>query len=225
MGTYKTGWLRLPSDPNDFKERFAWSHVKSIFYDKAKNILLKKKLDDMDALISEHADAIANKLMTNDAFNTAIADYVTKAMMSSTQVNDANHVPTSSLAYAMQQAITANANAITQLNSEASTHLKESGSGNDFCAAFQSRYQFHTNANYMLANGIYTTDLTDLNVPFNGYWLIITFNTSNDVGDRSHAWIAQFAISTDTNNKAIYFRRNINYTPTTWESWNRLVAS
>ena len=118
MATYKTGWLRLPNDPKDFKERFAWSHVKSIFYDKAKNILLKKKLDDMDALISEHADAIANKLMTNDAFNTAIADYVTKAMMSSTQVNDANHVPTSSLAYAMQQAITANANAITQLNSD-----------------------------------------------------------------------------------------------------------
>ena len=120
MGTYKTGWLRLPSDPNDFKERFAWSHVKSIFYDKAKNILLKKKLDDMDGLIADHADAIANKLMTNDAFNTAIADYVTKAMMSSTQVNDANHVPTSSLAYAMQQAITANANAITRLNSELS---------------------------------------------------------------------------------------------------------
>lgn len=118
MATYKTGWLRLPSDPKDFKERFAWSHVKSIFYDKAKNILLKKKLDDMDGLIADHADAIANKLMTNDAFNTAIADYVTKAMMSSTQVNDANHVPTSSLAYAMQQAITANANAITQLNSD-----------------------------------------------------------------------------------------------------------
>lgn len=118
MATYGTGWLRLPSDPKDFKERFAWSHVKSIFYDKAKNILLKKKLDDMDGLIADHADAIANKLMTNDAFNTAIADYVTKAMMSSTQVNDANHVPTSSLAYAMQQAITANANAITQLNSE-----------------------------------------------------------------------------------------------------------
>lgn len=118
MATYGTGWLRLPSDPKDFKERFAWSHVKSIFYDKAKNILLKKKLDDMDGLIADHADAIANKLMTNDAFNTAIADYVTKAMMSSTQVNDANHVPTSSLAYAMQQAITANANAITQLNSD-----------------------------------------------------------------------------------------------------------
>lgn len=121
MATYKTGWLRLPSDPKDFKERFAWSHVKSIFYDKAKNILLKKKLDDMDGLIADHTDAIANKLMTNDAFNTAIADYVTKAMMSSTQVNDANHVPTSSLAYAMQQAITANANAITKLNSDLKT--------------------------------------------------------------------------------------------------------
>lgn len=118
MAIYKSGWLRVPNDPENFKERFAWSHVKSIFYDKAKNILLKKKLDDMDGLIADHADAIANKLMTNDAFNTAIADYVTKAMMSSTQVNDANHVPTSSLAYAMQQAITANANAITQLNSD-----------------------------------------------------------------------------------------------------------
>ena len=115
--------------------------------------------------------------------------------------------------------------AIRLLNGEASTHLKESGSGNDFCAAFQSRYQYRANVNYMLANGIYKTDLTDSNVPFNGYWIIITFNTSNDVGDHSYAWIAQFAISTDPNNKAIYFRRNINYTPTAWESWNRLVAS
>lgn len=118
MATYKTGWLRLPTDAKDFKERFAWSHVKAIFYDKAKNILLKDKLDAMDKLISDHADAIANKLMTNDAFNTAIADYVTKSMMSGVQVNDGDHVPTSSLAYAMQQAITANANAITQLNSD-----------------------------------------------------------------------------------------------------------
>lgn len=118
MAIYKSGWLRVPNDPENFKERFAWSHVKTVFYDKVKNILLKDKLDDMDGLIADHADAIANKLMTNDAFNTAIADYVTKAMMSSTQVNDANHVPTSSLAYAMQQAITANANAITQLNSD-----------------------------------------------------------------------------------------------------------
>ena len=225
MAIYKSGWLRVPNDPENFKERFAWSHVKTVFYDKVKNILLKDKLDDMDGLIADHADAIANKLMTNDAFNTAIADYVTKAMMSSTQVNDANHVPTSSLAYAMQQAITANANAITQLNSEASTHLKESGSENSFCAAFQSRYQYHTNANYMLASGIYKTGKTGLNLPFEGYWIIITFNTSNNLGNSSTAWITQFAISTDWGDKAIYFRRNINYTPTTWESWNRLVAS
>ena len=118
MATYPTGWLRLPTDAKDFKERFAWSHVKAIFYDKAKNILLKDKLDAMDKLISDHADAIANKLMTNDAFNTAIADYVTKSMMRGVQVNDGDHVPTSALAYAMQQAITANANAITKLNSD-----------------------------------------------------------------------------------------------------------
>ena len=225
MATYPTGWLRLPTDAKDFKERFAWSHVKAIFYDKAKNILLKDKLDAMDKLISDHADAIANKLMTNDAFNTAIADYVTKSMMSGVQVNDGDHVPTSALAYAMQQAITANANAITKLNSEASTHLKESGSENSFCAAFQSRYQYYTNANYMLASGIYKTGKTGLNLPFEGYWIIITFNTSNDFGNSSTAWITQFAISTNLSDRAIYFRRNINYTPTTWESWNRLIAS
>ena len=115
--------------------------------------------------------------------------------------------------------------AVTKLNSEASTHLKESGSENSFCAAFQSRYQYHTNANYMLASGIYKTGKTGLNLPFEGYWIIITFNTSNNLGNSSTAWITQFAISTDSSDKAIYFRRNINYTPTTWESWNRLVAS
>ena len=115
--------------------------------------------------------------------------------------------------------------AVTKLNSEASTHLKESGSENSFCAAFQSRYQYYTNVNYMLANGIYKTGKTGLNLPFEGYWIIITFNTSNNLGNSSTAWITQFAISTDWSDKAIYFRRNINYTPTTWESWNRLVAS
>ena len=111
------------------------------------------------------------------------------------------------------------------LNSEASTHLKESGSENSFCAAFQSRYQYHANTDYMLASGIYKTGKTGLNLPFESYWIIITFNTSNNLGNSSTAWITQFAISTDWSDKAIYFRRNINYTPTTWESWNRLVAS
>lgn len=115
--------------------------------------------------------------------------------------------------------------AITKLNGEASSHLIASGSENSFCAAFQSRYQYHANVNYMLASGIYKTGKTGLNLPFEGYWIIITFNTSNNLGNSSTAWITQFAISTDWGDKAIYFRRNINYTPTTWESWNRLVAS
>ena len=115
--------------------------------------------------------------------------------------------------------------AIRPLNSEASSHLIASGSENSFCAAFQSRYQYHANVNYMLASGIYKTGKTGLNLPFEGYWIIITFNTSNNLGNSSTAWITQFAISTDWGDKAIYFRRNINYTPTTWESWNRLVAS
>lgn len=115
--------------------------------------------------------------------------------------------------------------AITKLNGEASSHLIASGSENSFCAAFQSRYQYYTNANYMLASGIYKTGKTGLNLPFEGYWIIITFNTSNGFGNSSTAWITQFAISTDWSDKTIYFRRNINYTPTAWESWNRLVAS
>lgn len=125
----------------------------------------------------------------------------------------------------LDERLTAAEKSLTQLNSEASSHLIASGSENGFCAAFQSRYQYNTNANYMLANGIYKTGKTGLNLPFEGYWIIITFNTSNDFGNNSNAWITQFAISTDTNDKAIYFRRNINYTPTTWEPWNRLVAS
>lgn len=125
----------------------------------------------------------------------------------------------------LDERLTAAEKSLTQLNSEASSHLIASGSENSFCAAFQSRYQYYNNVNYMLASGIYKTGKTGLNLPFEGYWIIITFNTSNDLGNSSTAWITQFAISTDFNNKDIYFRRNINYTPTTWESWNRLVAS
>ena len=125
----------------------------------------------------------------------------------------------------LDERLTAAEKSLTQLNSEASSHLIASGSENSFCAAFQSRYQYYANVNYMLASGIYKTGKTGLNLPFEGYWIIITFNTSNNLGNSSTAWITQFAISTDGGNKTIYFRRNINYTPTTWESWNRLVAS
>lgn len=57
------------------------------------------------ALLDELASRVVNKLVTNDALTTKLADYMTKSMMSGTQVNDANHVPTSALAYSMNQAI------------------------------------------------------------------------------------------------------------------------
>lgn len=90
----KRAWL---TNPTTGEKLHAWSHVKSIFYNKATNILLKDKLDEMDKLIDEK---------------------IKKAMMSNVQINDQNKVPTSALAFAMNQAITQNKNAIAQLNSE-----------------------------------------------------------------------------------------------------------
>lgn len=57
------------------------------------------------ALLDELASRVVSKLVTNDALTTKLADYMTKSMMSGTQVNDANHVPTSALAYSMNKAI------------------------------------------------------------------------------------------------------------------------
>lgn len=88
----KRGWLTNPTTGEKFH---AWSHVKSIFYNKASNILLKDKLDEMDKLIDEK---------------------IKKTMMSNVQVNDQNKVPTSALVYTMQQGITNNRDAVDQLN-------------------------------------------------------------------------------------------------------------
>lgn len=88
----KRAWL---TDPETGEKFHAWSHVKSIFYNKATNILLKDKLDEMDRLIDEK---------------------IKKAMMSNVQVNDQNKVPTSALVYTMQQGITNNRDAVDQLN-------------------------------------------------------------------------------------------------------------
>ena len=65
------------------------------------------------ALIDAIADKVANQLVTNTALTSQLANYVTKAMMSNVQVNDQNRVPTSSLAFSMNQAI-------TELNSDLS---------------------------------------------------------------------------------------------------------
>lgn len=69
------------------------------------------------ALLDELASRVVSKLVTNDALTTKLADYMTKSMMSGTHVNDASHVPTSALAYSMNQAIdTLNSN-VTDLTS------------------------------------------------------------------------------------------------------------
>ena len=94
MALLPTGWIKMPGD-NDETKRFAWSHVKSIFYNKAANILLKDKLDEMDKIIDEK---------------------IAKALMSNVQVNDQGKIPTSALAYAMQQSITKNGQDIAKLN-------------------------------------------------------------------------------------------------------------
>lgn len=96
MALLPTGWIKMPGD-NDETKRFAWSHVKSIFYNKAANILLKDKLDEMDKIIDEK---------------------IAKALMSNVQVNDQSKIPTSALAYAMQQSITKNGQDIAKLNSD-----------------------------------------------------------------------------------------------------------
>lgn len=94
MTLLPTGWIKMPGD-NDETKRFAWSHVKSIFYNKAANVLLKDKLDEMDKIIDEK---------------------IAKALMSNVQVNDQSKIPTSALAYAMQQSITKNGQDIAKLN-------------------------------------------------------------------------------------------------------------
>ena len=82
MSVLKTAWANLQ---DGLGNRFSWSHVKAIFYNYAEQKLLSTKLDEMDALIDEK---------------------IAKAMMSNVQVNDQNRVPTSSLAFSMNQAIT-----------------------------------------------------------------------------------------------------------------------
>ena len=68
-------------------------------------------------LIDTIAQKVANELVTNSALTTTLANYVTKAMMSNVQVNDQNKVPTSSLAFSMNQAI-------IELNSDMGNTLK-----------------------------------------------------------------------------------------------------
>ena len=73
----------------------------------------------LQTIIDKLAEKIMRELVSNSSLTQTLANYMTTAMMSGEQINDGNKVPTSALAFAMNQAITQNKNAITQLNSEA----------------------------------------------------------------------------------------------------------
>lgn len=72
----------------------------------------------LQTIIDKLAEKIMRELVSNSSLTQTLANYMTTAMMSGEQINDRNKVPTSALAFAMNQAITQNKNAITQLNSE-----------------------------------------------------------------------------------------------------------
>lgn len=72
----------------------------------------------LQTIIDKVAEKIMRELVSNSSLTQTLANYMTTAMMSGEQVNDQNKVPTSALAFAMNQAITQNKNAITQLNSD-----------------------------------------------------------------------------------------------------------
>lgn len=71
---------------------------------------------NMQLLVNAITEKIMHQLVTNDTLTSKLADYISKAMMSNVQVDDQDKVPTSALAYAMQQSITNNETTITQLN-------------------------------------------------------------------------------------------------------------
>lgn len=72
----------------------------------------------LQSIIDKVAEKIMRELVSNSSLTQTLANYMTTAMMSGEQIDDGNKVPTSALAFAMNQAITQNKNAITQLNSE-----------------------------------------------------------------------------------------------------------
>lgn len=72
----------------------------------------------LQTIIDKLAEKIMRELVSNSSLTQTLANYMTTAMMSGEQINDGNKVPTSALAFAMNQAITQNKNAITQLNSD-----------------------------------------------------------------------------------------------------------
>lgn len=58
---------------------------------------------DTQGLVGEKGEKVSNQLLIDAIADQVINRLITKSMMSGTQINDANKVPTSALVYAMQQ--------------------------------------------------------------------------------------------------------------------------
>lgn len=174
MGLSKL-WAKGP----DGSRGFVFSHVKTIYYNWAQKKLLSTKLDEIDALIDQK---------------------IAKAMMSNVQVNDQNKVPTSALAYAMQQQITENEEAITGLNSELIN-----GSGLGLTEGMYSIYAPNT-ADDMIypglyrLNGITVGSMTD----FYGYAIVMS--------DLDHAVIKQLIYHNASSQSLLRYRVNNQWT-------------
>lgn len=171
-------------------------------------------------------DAIANKVV-NELINK-------NKIVNNLLATDASTVLAGTQGAALDKRLVAAENAVAQLNSDTtainntvtSQRLVRNLSERNDNAGFQVRTTDNTfDANYLLANGVYGTPKTGLNLPFEGYWILLVFNASKLQPNHSSAWIFQLAISTDTNNKALYFRRNINYKESGWETWRTISAT
>ena len=71
MSTLKTAWLNLQ---DGLGKRFAWSHVKAIFYNYAEKKLLSTKLDEMDTAINSKvnkADIVQTESTATDKVPSA----------------------------------------------------------------------------------------------------------------------------------------------------------
>ena len=121
-------------------------------------------------------------------------NYVLKSMISSQQINDSSKVPSSALAYLMQQAITENANDISVLN----TNRNKDVTVDDLIATFSVPTFVHWNAN--TANTPYKDGITSTTLG----WAIIYGSSSNMLSIFSGAmgtdkiWSRVITQSTDT---------------------------
>lgn len=121
-------------------------------------------------LINAIAEKVANQLVTNDALTSKLADYMSKSMLSNEQLNDQNMVPTSALAYAMNQNITKNEETITQLNRDIE-YKSVSVEKNTDCVADSYSLGFEKSGLNVLTIDVYTNETIK---PYTEYTILRT---------------------------------------------------